>query len=474
MSSQFIETKEIEHIQFGLMSPEFIREMAVVQIISDSTIDNGKPVDGGLFDLKMGSIENNQICTTCQQLPRTCPGHFGYLELKAPIFHPEYIDVIKKVLETICFTCYRIIIDDTAAAKVRNMKVNSRLEKVKDLIKTKKICPHCNSLQPTIKKQTNVYKLTYYYENDTEKDNNLTPYLIREILKHIKPEDALTVGFSELNRPEWMVLEVLPIPPPSVRPTVLSDSNTRGEDDLTVLLTRIIQTNNRLGIKLDNPSSPPTHIAALTEELTFIIYAALSGGGGKTESLREQKLIMRSTGKPLKSLGERLKGKGGRIRLNLVAKRVNYSARSVISPDPNLDLDILGVPRRAAEILTVPVYVNKFNIDELTRLVQNRTNEYPSAIMIVQNDQIRTLKYIKNIEEIVLKIGDVVVRQLMDGDVILFNRQPTLHKMSMMAFKAKIMNVGNTFRINLSCTTPYNADFDGDKHLVPNRWLLVW
>jgi len=168
-------------------------------------------------------------------------------------------------------------------------------------------------------------------------------------------------------------------------------------------------------------------------------------------------------GRPIKSISARLKGKEGRVRGNLMGKRVDFSARTVITPDPNLGLDQVGVPRSVAMTLTYPERVTNFNIDKLRKLVQNGPNEHPGARFIIRDDGGRiNLAYAQSNMDQHLQPGYTVERHLNDEDVIIFNRQPTLHKMSMMGHRVKVLP-WSTFRMNLSVTSPYNADFDGDE-----------
>ena len=174
--------------------------------------------------------------------------------------------------------------------------------------------------------------------------------------------------------------------------------------------------------------------------------------------------VAQRSGRPLKSIKDRLNGKGGRMRGNLMAKRVDFSARSVITADPNISIRELGVPMRIAKNITKPVIVNKMNRAFLTKLVRNGPDVWPGAKMLQQrNGEEITLRYFSDRESIVLEEGDIVHRHMMDGDAILFNRQPTLHRMSMMCHIARIMTRGDTFRMNVADTKPYNADFDGDE-----------
>jgi len=176
--------------------------------------------------------------------------------------------------------------------------------------------------------------------------------------------------------------------------------------------------------------------------------------------------------RPFKSITQRLKGKEGRIRNNIMGKRMDYTARTVISVDPNIDIDEFGMPQKIAMNLTFPEIVTKYNLSKLQKMVKNGPGVYPGAKMIMKTTSMCngeaspckiSLKYVdlqKEASE--LQIGDVVYRHLLDGDVVLVNRQPTLHKMSMMGHKVKILP-GNTFRLNIMSVSPYNADFDGDK-----------
>jgi DNA-directed RNA polymerase II subunit RPB1 len=172
---------------------------------------------------------------------------------------------------------------------------------------------------------------------------------------------------------------------------------------------------------------------------------------------------MQKSGRPLKTIRGRLKGKEGRLRGNLMGKRVDFSARTVITGDPNLSLDQVGVPRSIARTLTYPEVVTKFNISKLTALVRNGPNQHPGANYVIKADGVRLdLKHNKNLDDLRLQYGWKVERHIDDDDVIIFNRQPSLHKESMMGHRVKVMPY-STFRLNLSVTSPYNADFDGDE-----------
>jgi DNA-directed RNA polymerase II subunit RPB1 len=253
-----------------------------------------------------------------------------------------------------------------------------------------------------------------------------------------------------------MICQVLAVPPPAVRPSVKHDAQQRSEDDLSHILVNIIKTNKTLQDKLQN-NAPENVINDWTTVLQYHVASQVDN------KLPGSNPVAQRSGRPLKSIKDRLNGKGGRMRGNLMAKRVDFSARSVITADPNISIRELGIPLKIAKNITKPVCVNRVNKAFLTKLVQNGPDVWPGAkILEKKNGESITLRYLDR-KSIVLEEGDTVHRHMMDGDAILFNRQPTLHRMSMMCHIARIMQRGDTFRMNVADTKPYNADFDGDE-----------
>ena len=285
----------------------------------------------------------------------------------------------------------------------------------------------------------------------------LIPELIIKIFKRISDEDVNFMGFSSVwSRPEWMICKVLPVAPPAVRPSVKHDSQQRSEDDITHILVNIVKSNKTLKEKMET-NAPSNIIDDWTTMLQYYIATLVDN------NIPGVNAVAQRSGRPLKTLRERLNGKGGRVRGNLMGKRVDYSARSVITPDPNLSIRQLGIPLKIAKNITKPIMVNDNNKNFLLKLIQNGPDVHPGAkILEKSTGENISLKYVDR-NSITLKNGDIVHRHMMDGDYILFNRQPTLHRMSMMCHVAKIMKKGDTFRMNVADTKPYNADFDGDE-----------
>jgi DNA-directed RNA polymerase beta' subunit len=284
-------------------------------------------------------------------------------------------------------------------------------------------------------------------------------YVLR-LFRRITDEDVDFMGLNRFwCRPDWMICSVMPIPPPQVRPSVIQDNNQRSEDDLTHKLFEIIMTNNRLQDKINNNLGKNL----IEDEHTVLQYHIATLVDNQIPGVAPS---AQRSGRPLKSIQQRLGGKDGRIRYNIQGKRVEFSARSVITPDPNISIAELGMPVKIAMNLTFPEKVTPYNMTKMYKLIQNvgpnGEERHPGAKTIVRADgRMISLRHV-NRKEIVIHVGDVVNRHIMDGDIVLFNRQPTLHRMSMMGHRVKVLPY-NTFRLNVSVTAPYNADFDGDE-----------
>jgi len=319
-----------------------------------------------------------------------------------------------------------------------------------------KVCPFCGAK----KKKIILEKPTTFYEEEEAKGSRrLTPIEIRERLKKMTDADLRILGISPKNaRLEWVIFMVLPIPPVCARPSITLDSGIRSEDDLTHKLVDVIRINQRLRENID-AGAPHLIVEDLWELLQYHITTYFDNQVSGIPPARHR------SGRALRTLTQRLKGKEGRFRSNLSGKRVDFSARSVISPNPHISINEVGVPKDIAKILTIPTNVNDWNIEQMKQLVLNGPNKHPGANYIIRNDRRRIdLRYVKNRKIIadMLAPGFTVERHLNDGDLVLFNRQPSLHRMSIMAHEVKIME-GRTFRLNLTVCPPYNADFDGDE-----------
>ncbi|MGC8568485.1 MAG: DNA-directed RNA polymerase subunit A' [Nitrososphaeria archaeon] len=464
--SENVFLNRIGAIKFSLMSPAEIRKYAVVEITVPETYDeDGMPIQGGLMDNRLGVLEPGQKCATCGNTASNCPGHFGYIELAEPVLHIAFVDDVYKFLVTTCRKCGRLLLPDEEIEAYRKQLKDSHnnpmvLQKITKEIVAKarktKICPHCSAKKLEIE-----FTKPHTFHEITEDGApvRLMPSQIREWLERIPDSDVEVLGYDPNSaRPEWMILQVLPVPPVSVRPSIILETGTRSEDDLTHKLVDVLRVNQRVA-EAKESGTPPLIIQDLADLLQYHVTTYFDNEVSGIPQAHHR------SGRPLRTLAQRLKGKEGRFRGNLSGKRVDFSSRTVISPDPNIDMAEVGVPYEVAKRLTVPERVTPWNIEFLKQLVRNGPDNYPGANYVIRPDGIKIrLDYVQDREALAnsLTYDYIVERHLMDGDVVLFNRQPSLHRMSIMAHFVKVLP-GRTFRLHPAVCPPYNADFDGDE-----------
>jgi len=526
--------KQLGGIRFGLMDPETYRDMSATKVITADTYDDdGYPIDMGLMDPRLGVIDPGLECRTCGQHSGSCPGHFGHIELAAPVIHVGFTTLMRRLLRATCRECGSLTLVEEKKEEFRDqLERAEELGKDPDTVlksavreaRKSNTCPHCGSPQADIKHE----KPTTYYEVEnvlaseyseviaeamqpdeddeddegispseladqtgislerinqilggefrpldedrralekaldvdlTEEDmNKLMPSDIRDWFEDIPDSDIEVLGIdSENSRPEWMIMTVLPVPPVTARPSITLDNGQRSEDDLTHKLVDIIRINQRF-MENREAGAPQLIIEDLWELLQYHVTTFVDNEISGTPPARHR------SGRPLKTLSQRLKGKEGRFRGSLSGKRVNFSARTVISPDPTLSLNEVGIPDRVASEMTITINVTDRNTEEARQYVSNGPEVHPGANYVKRPDGRRLKVTPKNCEELATKIeeGWEVNRHLVDGDIVIFNRQPSLHRMSIMAHEVVVMPY-KTFRLNTVVCPPYNADFDGDE-----------
>ncbi|MFB6085948.1 MAG: DNA-directed RNA polymerase subunit A' [Halodesulfurarchaeum sp.] len=535
--------KSIGTISFGLMDPEEYRDMSATKVITADTYDDdGFPIDMGLMDPRLGVIDPGLECKTCGQRSGSCNGHFGHIELAAPVIHVGFSKLIRRLLRGTCRECSRLLLDDESKQKYEDELERTRSldQDVSDVTKSAirearktDVCPHCGEKQYDIKheKPTTYYEVQQVLAEDysermamamqpdpedeesepvspneladetgialdrineimsgefrprkedreaieralstdltTEDMNKLMPSDIRDWFEDIPDDDLDVLGIdAEHSRPEWMILTVLPVPPVTARPSITLDNGQRSEDDLTHKLVDIIRINQRF-MENREAGAPQLIIEDLWELLQYHVTTFMDNEISGTPPARHR------SGRPLKTLSQRLKGKEGRFRGSLSGKRVNFSSRTVISPDPTLSLNEVGVPDRVATEMTQTMVVNENNLERARRYVSNGPESHPGANYVKRPDGRRVRVTEKVSEELAERVepGWEVQRHLVDGDIVIFNRQPSLHRMSIMAHEVVVMPY-KTFRLNTTVCPPYNADFDGDEmnmHALQNE-----
>mgnify|MGYP002700427762 CR=1 FL=1 len=407
----------VSRVSLELWGPDDVVRYSVVHCQIPGTFSRPDAPEGSVNDARLGPCQG-RCCATCLQLYPHCPGHFGHIELAKPVYHVLFLDRVYRTLQRICLACGRIL---------TNPK-------------------RCISCQHTVEKvrRASVHEIT-------RDSAPLAPDQARLCLERIRPEDWTTLGWG--SPPAWAILIHLSVLPPTARPAALMMSGKWSASELTYKYSEIIKCNNSLR-SLVYGELPPHIINDTWKQLQWHVSTLFDNGIPKISECHGRRAV------PMKGLKQRLWGKEGRIRGNLMGKRVDFSARTVITPDPLLDLDQVGVPRSIAMNLTIPEKVTSFNLVAMRDRVRLGPRHPKGARYVETKDGTRFDLTVAKMAS--LSVGDTVERPLQNDDSVVMNRQPTLHRMSMMAHRVHIMDY-STFRLNLSVTTPYNADFDGDE-----------
>ncbi|GKT25531.1 DNA-directed RNA polymerase III subunit RPC1, partial [Aduncisulcus paluster] len=465
--------KKIDAIQFALFNQFDVIKASSSEVVSSGLYLPGiaKPVPGSVLDRHLGVCDKNEKCVTCGENVLDCPGHFGHVTLPLPVFHVGYFRHIIAILNQVCKTCSRILLRGETARKWRKIMLRSSGTTRNAYIRTltnelKKVakCPHCGAISGLCTKLKGTYKIIHDLKlpqgKRTEFSNHeLHPLDVETIFKKIAEDDLPLLAMDPaVGRPENLLLRSIPVPPLCIRPSVQTDWAGSNEDDLTVKVAEMVLHSENIRKGLAKGESIKAIMGnwnmlqgAIAGYITGDVPAALSGTRGRS--------------KPIRGFYQRLKGKHGRFRWNLCGKRVNFSGRTVISPDPNLPVDHVVIPEDCAKVLTFPEVVTHENKAELQELVRAGSDTYPGAntVILKNGEKLSLFKQFrrKSLADR-LRCGDIVERHLNGKDVVLFNRQPSLHKLSIMCHRVKVMK-WKTFRFNVSVCKPYNADFDGDE-----------
>ena len=467
-------TSTIKRIDFTVLGNKEILNLSALDkntigITTSELHENDEPTENGLLDKKMGTTEWTSICATCDFHMNFCNGHFGHMKLSNVTYHFGFYDHVITILNCICTKCSSLLWykhEEEINEIVKNKKGKDRLRTIKELVKNVSNCQICNN--PVAKVKSNIDKklatigVTFEYKGNSENkllDEHKTSTEIYNILKNIRDTDVKIMGLT--CRPEDLLHINFPVPPVQVRPSVRADwgvSSTK-EDQLTGKLIAIYKANVKTMQYKEkenelNARYTPDHINWLQYNITTYF---------NNDTLQlpqsEQRGVITS------SLVTRYKGKDGRIRGNLMGKRVNQSARTVITPDPILSINEVGIPLSIAKNLTFPETVTAYNIDILRKYVQNGHDVYPGANNVIKFVNGRYKEINLRNKTVDLELGDVVERHLLDGDIGLLNRQPTLWRLGTLAHYIKVYDIPdlNTIRINPDVCKGYGADFDGDE-----------
>ncbi|OXG15683.1 DNA-directed RNA polymerase III subunit RPC1 [Cryptococcus neoformans Tu401-1] len=495
--------RRIKHIQFQPFTPKDIVRISEVQVSIAELYQNNE--DGsrttalqGPLDARMGPNEKGKKCATCGEDTQKCVGHYGYIKLVLPVFHIGYFRPTINMLSCICKTCARVLLPETERASflkrfrrpnLESLQRQSAAKAVLAACKKQNICTYCGAPNGIVKKSgplrishepyraakmasmKDEWMATFknaVAENQavathlSKAVDDLNPLKVLNLFERITAEDCELLSLHpDVGRPEDYIWQYISVPPPCIRPSVASEAGNN-EDDLTAKLAEIVNYNNTLALMMD-----------LGRGIEMISSNWEVLGQAVALYINSQAPGMQTIGsKPIRGFVQRLKGKQGRFRGNLSGKRVDFSGRTVIGPDPNLRIDEVAVPEKVAVKLSYPERVTDYNIQLMRQAIINGSKLHPGANVLERKHEngstVRiSLNVMKDLEARKryareLQIGDVVHRHVRDGDIVLFNRQPSLHKLSIMCHRVRV-RPWRTFRLNECVCNPYNADFDGDE-----------
>jgi DNA-directed RNA polymerase beta' subunit len=467
-------------VDFDVFGTEEIARLAVLRVNNPNCFTGGQPVSGSCCDLRLGTTDARLVCKTCGQNSRTCGGHYGVIPLAYPVYHVCFLPVVLRVLRLVCYFCSELLLSAPQREALQNQARRDRkrcLVLAGNFIKnlTRLVCPQCKNQNPVYTRQGLAIHADFSNVNFSSEETRrrcLQPFTAADakvVLMHVSPETYTLLGLRpHRTRLESLIPQVLLVPPPLIRPstTVAEGSRVRGLDDLTMKLNEIVKVNQttRHTLNQERLSVVETGFSLVAQQaivdLAFHVNTFFHNdtkGGQKTSYQR--------SGLPFKSLTLRLKGKEGRIRGTMVGKRVNFSARSVVSPDPMIDADEIGMPLCLAQILTLPEVVTPLNCEQLRQRVRIGPYSIDGALSIIKQKAGHTIMLafadcLLQAEH--LEFDDVVERPLTTGDVVLFNRQPSLHKGSIIGQRVRLMP-NLTFGVNLISSPSTNMDCDGDE-----------
>ena len=460
----------IAGITFGVKGPDEILAQSVCEITENTIYNKNVPRHDAINDVRMGTVDRRIVCGTCGHGVEKCNGHTGHINLPVALYNVGFIGAVLRILRTVCYFCSKLLVPPEALQET-NIKFNvQKFDHITSSARSYHECWSCHGKMPSFKQKGLVierhWDASVHFEDADEKklaERVFDAGLAREILECISDEDCVHMGLNPLfARPEFFITTVLLIPPPLIRPAIMitEGSKAKGQDDLTRKLQDVLKKSFvvRALLKKCKGNMTDKTLSKAVDDLQYDYAVYLNN------ELKGVPQDTQRSGAPIRGVAQRIKAKGGLIRGHMNGKRVDFSSRTVVSADPQLDVDELGVPVSLATILTKPVTVTALTIEECSRRVINGADRIDGASMIeYPNGRTKTLSACVDRHLLPLPFGSKVHRYLKNGDVVLFNRHPSLHKESIMAHRVVLMSTGQTFRMNLAATKPYNADFDGDE-----------
>jgi DNA-directed RNA polymerase II subunit RPB1 len=482
----------IQYIGFQLSGDEDHRRNSFAPINSYELFSAaGQPVPGGVYDLRLGTTDHTYLCLTCINGKKLCPGHRGHLTLRVAVSQPIAIAEIRRWLRVACLKCGEVVVD---REKYAHLPVGKRLSEAATTDTAGKRCPRkgCGAIHPKITKDEEDY-FTFWAEppnlgekrpprvlarNAEKRGDKLYPDTIRAIFERISDGAVEALGRSLNVHPRKLILREISIPPNTIRPGVKSFGGAGSSyHDSTNLLQHLVKRNSQLPERLPDAMGPlgpggvvEGELERAVQNLQQIYYDLVMGSSSTSVtqgSSGRRGLVVGA--RPVHSFLRNLPRKEGRVRANLLGKRVFYISRSTISGNMSFRVDEVGVPLEFARTLQVKEIVQEYNRDWLMTFFLNGRRQYPGCTHLVRRAT-GELHDVAGLRDFRLEVGDALFRDIVNGDAAFFNRQPTLERSSIGVHRVVVIQDPSvhTFQMNVLACEWYNADFDGDQM---NLWV---
>lgn len=444
---------KIHELHFHVIGSEEVQNDSYVTVVNKETFRSGDfPVQGGVYSPNMGTTDYAWNCTTCGNVKNICPGHPGQITLKYPVKNPLFRDQLLRWLKIICFKCGNIITE-------KNPQVNRHklLAEFNKLCRGVSKCQFCGADHYNVnrdKYEQSAFYVEIPYPKGGHRREDLYNHEILAILERVSEETVQRAGKLMVSHPKNFILDHIKVAPNTIRPDIRRiGGNRSNSSDITALTKNIVEINNILPDVIPDKSRIDKDMREKYYNLDMTYYELVKGSTGSGNQVR----MITSTNKQPNSLASRIPKKDGRIRKNLMGKRVKEMARSVITGDNMLRVDEIGMPLEVAKSISIPETVSQYNMDRLNIYFMNRKHHYPGCTRIIKKSNGKSYNIDHLEENYRLQIGDIVLRDLIDGDVVNYNRQPSLRWSNITCMKIRVLPGALTFRMNPTVCVLFDA-----------------
>lgn len=453
---ELIPYSDVHAVKFYVLGSAENELDSTVTIKSNELFGSGEtPIDYGIYDKHMGTTSYAWHCMTCNNRKGKCPGHFGSIRLNYPLKSPCYREYIKKWLNIICHKCGELVYTE----KINASKSRLLQEYNKNSKKINK-CANCEAPHYVVdadKYEQNAFFYKITDEKAIEKKKELFNHRILEIFNRVSMDTVIKVGKLPESHPSKFILTTLRVPPNTIRPDIRQIGGNRSNNsDITAILKEIVEYNNALPEEIpdDETIAKNTDLRIAYLNIDTFYYELVKGNKSTNNQIR----IHSVSNKAPSSLASREISKQGRIRRNLMGKRSHYMMRSVITGDNTLKINEIGVPVNIARTMQIPETINIFNRNRLMQYFRNKRDLYPGCSKIIKKSDgcEFTIEFLPS--DYIPQDGDIIYRDLINGDPVGFNRQPSLLPSNISCHKVVILPEGYTLRINVTACWAYNAD----------------